>query len=131
MLNSGLFIVLAFITFAHFALCFVLWGWKWALFARADKRPAILNQKHADFLPFLRWVPRSLTAFLSVNPPYKLLGNETGHLDIPQPGHWCLCFPGYFAVTALGWHARIGCRWDTSDLYYQVPSASIKRWRAS
>jgi hypothetical protein len=123
---------------------------KWAVFVEADRRPAILNQKHTDWPFLLRRVPRSVSAWLGPVPK-KLVGNAPldrcvmGCLEIsdacdadgatypkpiPDPGFWWLGYPFFFTVqTKSRIHFHIGFRWDDVDEYYSL-SATLKHYRA-
>jgi hypothetical protein len=101
----------------------------WAALVSPSKRPAILNQKHKDWPKLLRWVPRSVTAFLG-NPPRKLAGNATSTKPIPDAGTWLIALPLYCAFqTKNGIHARLGFRWDDVDKYYNFTIQPFKRFR--
>lgn len=99
---------------------------KWAALVAKDARPAILNEKHTDWPFFLRWVPRSWTAWLG-GPPRKLWGNAASTKPIPAASEWWIGLPLYVAITTKGkWHARAGFRFDDVDRYYAL-SFTIKK----
>jgi hypothetical protein len=122
-------------------------------FERAESRTCLpsklQDQPHGDYLPGLRWIPRSATSWCMVQPPKMVMGSQTndcvrkglrGPEAIPARGQWQLSFVQvrerlpfflpYFAITTKnGWHWRIGCRWDQSDGYYSFPSGAIKKLR--
>lgn len=101
------------------------------------------NSKHNDFLPGLRWIPRSWTAFCW-GKPIMVWGNqikraEGGHpKPIGEPGSWQVSI---YPNSPLGWtwaawyvaftfpsgrHFRIGARWDDVDNYVEWPSLATR-----
>jgi hypothetical protein len=106
------------------------WSLRWAVLVAPDQRPPILNQRHSDWPRPLRWVPRSVFAFLSDSPPIKLLGNAHSVKPIPDRGEWALFFPPAFMLqTKGGWYLRLALlRWDDLDRYYALLSATVKRY---
>lgn len=132
---------------------------KWAARVPRSERPAILNEKHNDWIRPLRGIPRSWTSWLMVrNPcltytdpptgaPRKLFGNAIdiicphyereypGGCDqlypkpIPDPGQWWFGWPFYFAI-------QTKTRWHARIGFrwdnvdgYYALSATIKRYK--
>lgn len=115
--------------------------------------PEAIKGKHRDWIPGLRWVPRSWTAYAGI-PPVKVDGNapeyehyyrSNGYFwipclpwdkgamlfkhpkPIPDKGEWWKGDPEFFAEqTANGVYRRSGYRWDDVDGYYEYPSFTIK-----
>lgn len=88
----------------------------------------ILKTLHTDWPAPLRWVPRSLTCYVTPAnvPPAIIYGNGTVE-DIPARGTFVVT-RGYIALTSLaGWHFRAGFRWDRNDLYLEFPSFTVKQ----
>lgn len=89
---------------------------------------AIPSGKHNDWIWPFSLIPRGFNAVASENEPVKLLGNATGHLDVPPKGTWVLAWPLYFALrTKSGWHFRFGIRYDYVDRYYTFPAIALKK----
>lgn len=103
---------------------------KWAALVPAAERPAILNQRHTDWWWILKKIPRSWTSFLGT-PPVIVFGNVFyPPKPIPDPGHWELLWPLYFAFqTKGGWLFRIGMRYDDIDLYFALGLTFKKQGR--
>jgi len=91
---------------------------------------------HDDwFFPFC-YIPRAWTSYKLFQPPKVLIGSGTyiytnGGVDPCQRKAWAwyLSIPLYFTITfgKTGWYMRIGCRWDSQDRYYTIPSFALKK----
>lgn len=109
----------------------ISWRLKWAALIATEKLPAAVRGNHNDWWPFLRWVPRRLSAFIPRNwkPPQKLLGNNPAgaHHDIVPRGNWVICWPLFVSITLPnGWHGHAGIRADYEDFYYTIDAALRK-----
>lgn len=87
---------------------------KWEGFISAADRPAILNQKHSDWLWPLKYIPRWFNAFQGAATPQK---------PVPDPGTGYIRlwpWPEVARQTKGGWFFRLGFRWDDIDKYYDL-----------
>ena len=125
----------------------ISWDLTWALLRPVEEMPTeTLKLKHTDWWPFLKWIPRRVTAFLN-GPnsrriyPRQLLGSNNRilhsadkwlpvhHLgepviqtDVPEPGTWSLTWPLHFAMqTKGGFLFGIGFRCDYYGRHWIYP----------
>ena len=99
------------------------WRLKWTLLVSKETLPPVLSRNHMDWWPWLRWIPRNLSAFVGGADPVQLLGtnSEGHHQDVPAPGTWCLSWPIHFAVlTKNGFIFGAGIRRDYVDGYWTL-----------
>jgi len=92
--------------------------------------------RHSDWPWPLSLIPRSWNSWSSETEPVKILGNATGHLDVPGKGQWAIAgvaripVPVFFAVqTSSGLYVRLALiRYDYHGRYYTWPSFALKRY---
>lgn len=114
---------------------------------RSALPPHLQDKLHTDYTWPFSLIPRSWTSYKLKQPPKMLIGHKVldytrldyscGQGDIkdaPSPCQkhswsWYISWPLYFTITfgKSGWYLRIGCRWDSVDHYYTIPSFRIKK----
>ena len=115
-------VAIAGIVVAVLVASIVSWRLRPALFTSKAKLPAILLGNHEDWWPFLRWVPRRLTAFIGGRDPVQLLGTNPRdhHQDVPAAGTWCLSWPFHAAALIKTRLFGFGIRRDYVDGYWTL-----------
>lgn len=124
---------------------------KYAMFIPKEQLPAILLEKHKDWIWPFKLIPRRMTSWLG-RPPYMKFGNaeenfvyyikvfpyvwrrskpvpESVAFLLPKPvpdRGWWFGIPPFLAIRKGRWYFRIGFRWDDIDCYYALSIAFKK-----